>query len=56
MKEVRAGPADWVVKAASTKQQFQQRLVLPAWFFTAESGLTQMINDDKHLAEPSGER
>lgn len=55
MRGVSAGPADWVVKAAvqsnsSGSASFSQRGSLQP------GGRTRMINDDKHLAQPSGER
>lgn len=55
MREVRAGAADWVVKAAvqsnsSSRDSFSQHGSLQP------GGLMQMINNDKHPAQPSGER
>ena len=54
MREVRVGPADWVVKAAvqsnrNSSDSFSQHGSLQP------GTLMQMINDDKHLAEPCGE-
>lgn len=55
MREVRAGPVDWVVRAAvqsnsNSTDSFSQHGSL--WL----GRLMQMTNDYKHLAEPSGER
>lgn len=55
MREVRAGPADWVVKEAvqsnsNSRDSFSQHGSLQP------GRLMQMINDDKHLAQPSGKR
>lgn len=55
MREVRAGPADWVVKVAvqsngNSRDSFSQHGSLQA------GRLMQMMNDDQHLAQPSGER
>lgn len=55
MREARAGPADWVVKVAvqsnsNSRDSFSQHGSLQP------GRLMQMINDDKHLAQSSGER
>lgn len=55
MREVKVGPADWVVKAAvqsnsTGSDSFSQHGSLQL------GTLMQVINDDKHLAEPRGER
>lgn len=55
MREERAGLADWVVKVAVqsnsySRDSFSQRGSLQP------CRLMHMINDDKHPAQPSGER
>lgn len=55
MRKVRVGPDDWVVQAAvqsnsNSIDSFSQHGSLQP------GTLMQMINDDKHTAEPRGER
>lgn len=55
MREVSAGPADWVVKVAAqsssnSRDSFTQHGSLQP------GRLMRMINDDKHAAQSSGER